>query len=306
MLSKSSLSINSKVFVSKTQTEPNSNKMSKLSFDSLPTKRQDFTGKDRMDSSENYFPRQKSFAQRSEEMSPTGSNTSFSTTETFNLEGESGYSTDSSDGSSKCVSPWKNSCNGVNVSNGQNNYRNSDQKYLIRNVFASAFVPCASSVQPGTASSLQTMSEERANCDGNEKKRRRRAGRKHRRKNSKNSDQSLNSDKDAIKYKTELCKNWVEKGKCSYSVRCRFAHGEHELVKACTPKEQEDYKCKPCSAFHNKSYCPYGVRCAFIHEDRKLSSLPQSFFGKNLMLNEEAKALVSRKRLPVFASLCKE
>ena len=33
-----------------------------------------------------------------------------------------------------------------------------------------------------------------------------------------------------IKYKNELCKNWIEKGKWPYSVRCKFAHGKHELI----------------------------------------------------------------------------
>ena len=32
--------------------------------------------------------------------------------------------------------------------------------------------------------------------------------------------------KEPAKYKTELCKNWIETGKCKYSVRCRFAHGK--------------------------------------------------------------------------------
>ena len=32
------------------------------------------------------------------------------------------------------------------------------------------------------------------------------------------------------KYKTEMCKNYIETGKCSYSIRCRFAHGVKELV----------------------------------------------------------------------------
>ena len=29
-----------------------------------------------------------------------------------------------------------------------------------------------------------------------------------------------------IKYKTELCKSWIEKGKCCYGSHCKFAHGK--------------------------------------------------------------------------------
>ena len=31
---------------------------------------------------------------------------------------------------------------------------------------------------------------------------------------------------DERKFKTEICKNWLEKGKCNYGNRCRFAHGK--------------------------------------------------------------------------------
>ncbi|KAG5492520.1 hypothetical protein JKF63_01098 [Porcisia hertigi] len=33
----------------------------------------------------------------------------------------------------------------------------------------------------------------------------------------------------AGRYKTKMCKNYVEKGECPYDVRCMFAHGEDEL-----------------------------------------------------------------------------
>ena len=32
------------------------------------------------------------------------------------------------------------------------------------------------------------------------------------------------------KYKTELCKSWVETNFCPYGNKCRFAHGKNELV----------------------------------------------------------------------------
>ena len=36
---------------------------------------------------------------------------------------------------------------------------------------------------------------------------------------------------DATKYKTEMCKNWIDLGYCNYGKKCRFAHGEDELSK---------------------------------------------------------------------------
>jgi len=31
------------------------------------------------------------------------------------------------------------------------------------------------------------------------------------------------------KYKTSMCKNWVDSGKCKFGNGCSFAHGPHEL-----------------------------------------------------------------------------
>lgn len=33
-----------------------------------------------------------------------------------------------------------------------------------------------------------------------------------------------------IKYKTELCRTYEEKGYCPYGGKCRFAHGRDDLV----------------------------------------------------------------------------
>ena len=67
------------------------------------------------------------------------------------------------------------------------------------------------------------------------------------------------------KYKTELCKNWIQYRYCSYGNKCRFAHGPDDLVNKQLYNPR--YKSKKCEAFHNTSYCPYGPRCNFIHED---------------------------------------
>ena len=32
-------------------------------------------------------------------------------------------------------------------------------------------------------------------------------------------------------YKTQLCKFWVQEGKCRFNKNCSYAHGDHELRK---------------------------------------------------------------------------
>lgn len=73
---------------------------------------------------------------------------------------------------------------------------------------------------------------------------------------------------DETKYKTEMCKNWEEKGRCNYGKKCKFAHGKKELIdKAFVNKER--YKSKFCNSFHTMHYCLYGNRCLFIHNQSK-------------------------------------
>lgn len=73
---------------------------------------------------------------------------------------------------------------------------------------------------------------------------------------------------DDAKYKTEMCKNWEERGRCNYGKKCRFAHGKHELVdKSLINKDR--YKSKLCNSFHASFFCPYGQRCLFIHSQPK-------------------------------------
>lgn len=68
------------------------------------------------------------------------------------------------------------------------------------------------------------------------------------------------------KYKTELCKNYSKLGKCSYKSKCRYAHGENELISK--NLSNKNYKKTRCDKFHNTGYCPYGQRCQFLHYDR--------------------------------------
>lgn len=121
-----------------------------------------------------------------------------------------------------------------------------------------------------------------------------------------NSEIKHNSPKNQVKYKTELCKNWIETGKCSYSVRCMFAHGHHELTSAqISQKVAPVVKRQPCEKFHNELYCSYGTRCLYIHDNRSLKELPNAQFAKNLLLLEDrmTSPWASTHRLSIFKDL---
>lgn len=75
--------------------------------------------------------------------------------------------------------------------------------------------------------------------------------------------------KNAKLYKTELCRSWMEHGRCNYGERCQYAHGEVE--KRPIPRHPK-YKTEACQSFHQTGYCPYGPRCHFIHNEPELLS----------------------------------
>ncbi|CAG8489262.1 11240_t:CDS:2 [Ambispora gerdemannii] len=90
---------------------------------------------------------------------------------------------------------------------------------------------------------------------------------------SDNSDKSNNIEiekeqKKATLYKTEMCRNWEEKGTCRYGTKCQFAHAETELRKVV---HHPKYKTEICKTFWQSGTCPYGKRCCFIHNDKDLA-----------------------------------
>jgi hypothetical protein len=65
------------------------------------------------------------------------------------------------------------------------------------------------------------------------------------------------------RYKTEMCRQYIEKIKCAYGDKCQFAHGEQDMRPVFRhPK----YKTEPCRSFNSAGYCPYGQRCHFVHK----------------------------------------
>jgi hypothetical protein len=58
-----------------------------------------------------------------------------------------------------------------------------------------------------------------------------------------------------MKFKTEMCKNWQETGKCNYGVKCKFAHGREDLVDKnfVIMNNNNRYKSKKCNSYHKNS-----------------------------------------------------
>lgn len=69
-------------------------------------------------------------------------------------------------------------------------------------------------------------------------------------------------------YKTELCKSYTDTGFCRYGLKCRFAHGAHELRPIVRHKK---YKTERCKNYMETGVCPYGPRCRFIHDDSEIN-----------------------------------
>mmetsp|Transcript_31541 Transcript_31541/g.30861 ORF Transcript_31541/g.30861 Transcript_31541/m.30861 type:complete len:140 (+) Transcript_31541:153-572(+) len=88
---------------------------------------------------------------------------------------------------------------------------------------------------------------------------------------------ATNTKVDKTKYKTEMCKNWIEQGTCRYGSKCQFAHGNLQLIQKDAPQNNK-YKSKLCKQFHEKNFCPYGRRCLFIHEVRSYEEVHQYFY----------------------------
>lgn len=90
------------------------------------------------------------------------------------------------------------------------------------------------------------------------------------------------------KYKTELCKNWIEIGVCRYGSMCRFAHGYDELsVHKQAKINNEKLKTKNCRSFYQDKICLYGSRCMFRHEHRSYKQLFRHFYVPHLFALEQ-------------------
>ena len=118
------------------------------------------------------------------------------------------------------------------------------------------------------------------------------------------------------KFKTELCKSWVETAFCIYGNKCRFAHGKSEIFEK--PVNQTKYKQKNCLSFFQYGFCNYGTRCHFKHDERTLSDINLPHYNNKLLISNYSLSLNidknsittpnknESKRLSIFKELTKE
>lgn len=86
------------------------------------------------------------------------------------------------------------------------------------------------------------------------------------------------------KYKTQLCKHYLEQSKCPLAQYCQFAHGQEDLRQPNDPLPKNfgktalgavhsNYKTIPCKYFNETGECKFGEGCSFYHgngEKRRL------------------------------------
>ena len=108
------------------------------------------------------------------------------------------------------------------------------------------------------------------------------------RNNSETTQETTEGGQEISKYKTELCKNWVQTGECGYQSRCKFAHGEQEIASYLKPKTVNDkIKTKNCRSFYQLKTCPYGSRCMFRHEHRAFTQIFRHYYVPHLTVLEQ-------------------
>lgn len=99
------------------------------------------------------------------------------------------------------------------------------------------------------------------------------------------------------KYKTELCRSFVEMGSCRYGASCQFAHGSADL------RVRHDlhplYKTELCKAFFERGHCPYGTRCRFSHRKVALAESPKAQSGSSCSREYQQRMA----RLPIFEQI---
>lgn len=91
------------------------------------------------------------------------------------------------------------------------------------------------------------------------------------------------SDLADSKYKTELCKNWVENASCNYGQLCQFAHGVKELQDSPLPRRKRTQNCR---VFYKTGQCMNGDRCIYRHEHRSLNVIARHYYTSRLYTYE--------------------
>jgi len=90
------------------------------------------------------------------------------------------------------------------------------------------------------------------------------------------SDEDNSEGDQNTRFKTEICRNFKEKGHCLYGDLCQFAHGKDEMRNV---GQHSKYKTKRCQKYWIAGYCAYGPRCNFLHYEEKDQVQPKHSSG---------------------------
>jgi len=92
------------------------------------------------------------------------------------------------------------------------------------------------------------------------------------------------------RFKTEICRNFQEKGRCLYGDLCQFAHGNNEMRNV---GQHNRYKTKRCQKYWIAGYCPYGPRCNFLHNEERDQIQPKHKHSQTI----QAQNLQNQRRI---------
>ena len=95
------------------------------------------------------------------------------------------------------------------------------------------------------------------------------------------------------RYKTTLCKKYLQSQSCPYGDKCQFAHGEQELrhfngqqqnmmyALGMNSKNQNNllnYKIVKCKNWEKDKTCKYGAHCTFAHGDEEIRNKADNLY----------------------------
>ena len=98
------------------------------------------------------------------------------------------------------------------------------------------------------------------------------------------------------RYKTALCKNYIQNHSCPYGDKCQFAHGEQELRSfnaqpqnmmyslGMNQKNQNNmlnYKIVKCKNWEKDKSCKYGAHCTYAHGEEELRNKADNLYQMN-------------------------
>ena len=101
------------------------------------------------------------------------------------------------------------------------------------------------------------------------------------------------------RYKTALCKKYLQAQSCPYGDKCQFAHGEQELrtfnghsqnmmyALGMNTKNQNNmlnYKIVKCKNWEKDKSCKYGAHCTFAHGDEEIRNKADNLYQMQPMM----------------------